>query len=199
MIHTDPSGRFVAVADAGLDRMYVYGINLDTGRLFPAKKPFTTMTAGSAPRHFQFSADGLRLYILCEQDSKVVVANFDAKTGDIAPQQAVSSLTAHFRGSTLAAGILFSPDEHFLYVSNRLGDSLAVFQVAKDGGLTLVDEIWTHADYGRASNLILLAAICSWLTSGVIPSHLSGWIKPQARLASRGILPLLEAQPALSF
>lgn len=150
MIHTDPSGRFVAVADAGLDRMYVYGINLDTGRLFPAKKPFTTMTAGSAPRHFQFSADGLRLYILCEQDSKVVVANFDAKTGDIAPQQAVSSLTAHFRGSTLAAGILFSPDEHFLYVSNRLGDSLAVFQVAKDGGLTLVDEIWTHADYGRA-------------------------------------------------
>ncbi|MBS0959570.1 MULTISPECIES: lactonase family protein [Acetobacter] len=150
MVQADPTGKFVLVADAGLDRMYVWTIDLDTGHLKPAAVPFTNMTPGSAPRHFCFSSDGRRLYILCEQDSKVVVADFDPDTGKIAPRQTVSTVTAHFKGSTLAAGIVLSPDERFLYVSNRLGDSLAVFQMAKDGGLTLVDEIWTHADYGRA-------------------------------------------------
>ncbi|GFE92453.1 lactonase family protein [Acetobacter persici] len=150
MIKTDPSGRFVLVMDAGLDRVYVWTINLQTGKLSPAAVPFTTMTPGSAPRHYVFGSGGKKLYLLCEQDSKVVVADFDPQTGKISPQQTVSSVTAHFRGSTLAAGILLSPDERFLYVSNRLGDSLAVFQVAKDGSLTLVDEIWTHADYGRS-------------------------------------------------
>ncbi|MFT9257726.1 MAG: lactonase family protein [Acetobacter sp.] len=150
MIHADPSGRFVLVADAGLDRVYVWRINMQNGRLIPARVPFVPMTPGSAPRHFQFSADGRRLFILCEQDSKVVVADFDPQSGLITPKQTVSSVTAHFHGSTLAAGILLSPDARFLYVSNRLGDSLAVFQIAADGTLTLVDEIWTHADYGRA-------------------------------------------------
>lgn len=150
MVKSDPSGKYVLVMDAGLDRVYVWNINSNTGKLTPAAVPFTPMSPGSAPRHFEFGADGKKLYLLCEQDSKVVVADFDPKTGKISPQQSVSSLTAHFHGSTLAAGILLSPDEHFLYVSNRLGDSLAVFQVAQDGSLTLVDEIWTHADYGRA-------------------------------------------------
>lgn len=150
MVKADPTGKFVLVMDAGLDRVYVWTINLTTGKLTPAAVPFTTMTPGSAPRHFQFGSEGHKLYLLCEQDSKVVVADFDPQSGKISPVQTVSSVTAHFRGSTLAAGILLSPDERFLYVSNRLGDSLAAFQVAKDGGLTLVDEIWTHADYGRS-------------------------------------------------
>lgn len=150
MVKSDPTGKYVLVMDAGLDRVYVWALNLQTGKLTPAAVPFTPMTPGSAPRHFEFGESGKKLYLLCEQDSKVVVADFDPQSGKILPVQTVSSVTAHFRGSTLAAGILLSPDERFLYVSNRLGDSLAVFQVAKDGGLTLVDEIWMHADYGRS-------------------------------------------------
>ncbi|RBM05418.1 lactonase family protein [Novacetimonas cocois] len=151
MVASDPSGRFVLACDAGLDRVYVWTLDLHTGRLVPdAKAPFINMTPGSAPRHFAFNEKGTMIYILGEQDSKVVAATFNAQTGEIVPQQTVSTVTPHFRGSSLAAGILLSPNGRYLYVSNRLGDSLASFHVNDDGTLNLVDEIWMHADYGRS-------------------------------------------------
>ncbi|GBQ86872.1 MULTISPECIES: lactonase family protein [Asaia] len=150
MIQSDPSGKFVIADDAGLDRVYVWTLNLQTGKLVPAKTPYYDMTPGSAPRHFQFNRSGKLMYNLCEQDSKIVVSAFDPQTGAINNLQSVSTVTSHFRGSTLAAEILISADDRFVYASNRLGDSLAVFKVGEDGTLTLQDEAWMHADYGRA-------------------------------------------------
>lgn len=151
MVASDPSGRFVLACDAGLDRVYVWALDIATGKLRPAATPFINLIPGSAPRHFAFSNDGKIIYILCEQDSKVVVASFDPRTGALTPVQKVSTVTSYFQGSTLAAEILLSPNGRFVYASNRLGDSLAVFRVSpRDGTLTLVDEVWMHADYGRA-------------------------------------------------
>jgi len=150
MIHSDPSGRFVLADDAGLDRVYVWTLDLTAGKLKPAKKPYYDMLPGSAPRHFEFDRTGKILYNLCEQDSKVIVSTFDPSVGSITNLQSVSTVTSHFRGSTLAAEILISASGKFVYASNRLGDSLAVFKIADDGTLTLEDEVWMHADYGRA-------------------------------------------------
>ncbi|MCJ8355551.1 lactonase family protein, partial [Novacetimonas hansenii] len=105
MVASDPSGRFVLACDAGLDRVYVWTLDTHAGRLVPAKTPFIAMTPGSAPRHFAFNEKGTMIYILGEQDSKVVAATFNPQTGEIVPQQTVSTVTPHFRGSTLAAGI----------------------------------------------------------------------------------------------
>jgi len=150
MIATDPSGKFVLADDAGLDRVYEWTLDLKTGKLHPASTPYFDMTPGSAPRHFVFNKAGTIMYNLCEQDSKIVVSSFDPKTGAISARQSVSTVTSHFHGSTLAAEILLSPDGKFVYASNRLGDSLAVFATGPDGTLTLTDEVWMHADYGRA-------------------------------------------------
>lgn len=150
MIDTDPSGRFVLADDAGLDRVYVWTLDEKRGKLVPAETPYYNMTPGSAPRHFVFDHSGRVLYNLCEQNSKVVVSKFDPKTGKITVVQSVSTVTSHFRGSTLAAEILISASGKYIYVSNRLGDSMAVFAVGQDGTLTLQDEVWMHADYGRA-------------------------------------------------
>jgi 6-phosphogluconolactonase len=150
MVQSDPSGNFVLADDAGLDRIYVWRLDLKTGKLSPAKTPYLNMEPGSAPRHFAFNRQGTMLYNLGEQDSRVVVSSFDPQTGEITPRQSVSTVTSHFRGSTLAAEILVGPKGNRLYVSNRLGDSLAVFKIAADGSLTLMEEIWMHADYGRA-------------------------------------------------
>ncbi|MXV44578.1 beta-propeller fold lactonase family protein [Saccharibacter sp. 17.LH.SD] len=150
MIDTDPSGRYVLVDDAGLDRVYVGTLDIERGKLIPAETPYYNMEPGCAPRHFVFDHSGRVLYNLCEQNSKVVVSQFDPKTGKITFIQSVSTVTSHFRGSTLAAEILISASGKFVYVSNRLGDSMAVFEVGQDGTLTLQDEVWMHADYGRA-------------------------------------------------
>jgi 6-phosphogluconolactonase len=150
MVASDPSGHFVVACDAGLDRIYVWTLDLATGKLHPAATPFVPLIPGSAPRHFAFSRDGRTIYILCEQDSKIVVASFDPRTGALTPQQKVSTVTSYFQGSSLAAEILLSPNGRYVYASNRLGDSLAIFRVGSDGSLTLIDEVWMHADYGRA-------------------------------------------------
>ncbi|ANQ43129.1 3-carboxymuconate cyclase [Gluconobacter oxydans] len=150
MIRSDPSGRFVIADDAGLDRVYVWTLNLTTGKLIPAKTPYYDMEPGSAPRHFEFTHSGRIMYNLCEQNSKIVVSSFDPLTGAITNIQTVSTVTPHFRGSTLAAEILISASGKYVYASNRLGDSLAVFAIAADGTLSLQDEVWMHADYGRA-------------------------------------------------
>ncbi|GAN55206.1 6-phosphogluconolactonase [Tanticharoenia sakaeratensis NBRC 103193] len=150
MVSTDPSGRFVLADDAGLDRVYEWTLDLATGTLHPAQTPYFDMTPGCAPRHFAFNKAGTTMYNLCEQDSKVVVSAFNPKTGMITPRQTVSTVTSHFHGSTLAAEILLSPEGKYVYASNRLGDSLAVFEIGADDTLTLVDEVWMHADYGRA-------------------------------------------------
>ena len=48
-------------------------------------------------------------------------------------KQSVSTLPPKFAGSNLASEILLSADGRFLYVSNRLHSSLALFTVAADG------------------------------------------------------------------
>jgi len=150
MIAASPDGRFVLVNDAGLDRVYVWSLDLAKGRLVPAKTPYYEMEPGSAPRHFAFSPNGRLLYNLCEQNSKIVVSNFNPETGEMAKIQEISTLSPDFRGSNLAAEILVSADGRHVYASNRLGDTVAIFAVAADGSLTWQEEIWAHADYGRA-------------------------------------------------
>ncbi|GBQ90152.1 3-carboxymuconate cyclase [Acetobacter nitrogenifigens DSM 23921 = NBRC 105050] len=150
MVQADVAGRFVLVADAGLDRIYVFTLDPDHGTLTPAKIPFHAMEPGSAPRHFCFSPDGKTIYILGEQNSRVVVADYDTDTGAISPRQSISTVTSHFRGSTIAAGIMLHPNGKFLYVTNRLGNSIAVFGVKPDRSLALLDEVWARADYGRS-------------------------------------------------
>ncbi|NHN84382.1 beta-propeller fold lactonase family protein [Acetobacter musti] len=150
MIQADMAAKFVLVADAGLDRVYVWKLDLDKGVLVPAAKPWFDMEPGSAPRHFCFSLDGKVIYILGEQNSRVVVADYDTETGAISPRQTATTVTGRFRGSTIAAEIILHPNGKFLYVTNRLGDSIACFRVKDDGSLELFDEVWEHADYGRA-------------------------------------------------
>ncbi len=150
MVQSDVSGKFVLACDAGLDRVYVWLFDEENGTLKPAEKPWLTMEPGSAPRHFCFSHDGKVIYILGEQDSRVVVADYDPQTGAMQVKQTASTVTAQFRGSTLAAEIILHPTGKFLYVTNRLGNAIACFKVNDDGSITLFDEVWEHADYGRA-------------------------------------------------
>jgi 6-phosphogluconolactonase (cycloisomerase 2 family) len=66
-------------------------------------------------------------------------------------KQSVSTLPPKFAGSNLAGEILVSPDGRFLYVSNRLHSTLAVFAIAADGGLKMTSETWVHAEYPRSA------------------------------------------------
>jgi len=60
MILPDPSGQYVIGADAGRDQIFVWKLDMGTGKL--AEVSVTKSVPGAAPRHFAFSPDGKTLY-----------------------------------------------------------------------------------------------------------------------------------------
>jgi 6-phosphogluconolactonase len=50
----DPSGRFIAVADKGVDRVFIFRLDAANGKLMPNDPPFVATRAGAGPRHIAF-------------------------------------------------------------------------------------------------------------------------------------------------
>jgi 6-phosphogluconolactonase (cycloisomerase 2 family) len=151
MVASDPGGQFVIANDAGLDLTLIWRLDMQAGRLLPSEMPVVEAPSGSAPRHFAFHPNGRYFYNLYEHDAKVAVYDYDPARGAMRLKQSVSTLPPKFAGSNLAAEILVSPDGRFVYVSNRLHNSLAVFAVGADGQLKFTSESWVHADYPRSA------------------------------------------------
>ncbi len=152
MIEADPSGRFVLHVDLGQDRIYVWKFDNQRGTLTPNEPHFVTLPPGDGPRHFHFHPNGRWLYSLQEEGSTVVLFDYDAKKGRLSQRQLISSLPAGFGGSNFCSGILVSDDGRFVYVGNRLHDSIGIFAVGKNGKLSWVDDEPTRGNYPRSFN-----------------------------------------------
>jgi 6-phosphogluconolactonase len=152
MIQADPSGRFVLHADLGLDQIFIWKFNDQTGVLAPNNPPAVSLPAGDGPRHFFFHPNGRWCYSLQEEGSNIVLFDFDAAQGRLAPRQTISSLPPGFAGSNFCSEILVSADGRFVYAGNRLHDSIGIFSVGSNGELSFVDDQWSHADYPRSFN-----------------------------------------------
>ena len=90
------------------------------------------------------------MYSVNEQASTLAFLTYDPSTGTLTPVKEVSALPAGFAGTSFASAVLMAADGKFIYVSNRLHDSIAVFSVTPSGEPTLVWDEWTRADYPRS-------------------------------------------------
>lgn len=118
-------GRFLVVADLGIDALKVYQITEQQLELvFTASLP-----AGSGPRHLTFNSKGDRLYLGSELNNEVFVFEFDTQQGCLDLLQRLSSLPDEFNAESLIAEVALSADGKYLYVSNRGHDSICVFEV----------------------------------------------------------------------
>ncbi|WP_165223585.1 lactonase family protein [Aquisphaera insulae] len=150
MIQADPTGRFVIHTDLGLDRIFVWTFDDRKGTLSSAERPSIALPAGDGPRHFQFHPTSPWLYCVQEEGSNVVLLEFDILTGRLTPRQTISTLPPKFAGSNFCSGIVASADGKFLYVGNRLHDSIAIFSIGAAGMLNYVGEEWTRGSYPRS-------------------------------------------------
>jgi 6-phosphogluconolactonase (cycloisomerase 2 family) len=150
MIHADPTGRFVLHADLGLDTIFVWKFDDEKGTLTANDPPAVTLPPGDGPRHFHFHPNGRWLYSVQEEGSTVVLFDYDAERGRLASRQTVSTLPPGFAGTNFCSEILVSADGRFVYVGNRLNDSIGIFSVDRDGSLAPVGEEWTRGDYPRS-------------------------------------------------
>jgi 6-phosphogluconolactonase len=127
-VEFDPSGRFVVVPDKGLDCMFTYRVDVESGKLLPVGTSVRTRE-GSGPRHIAFHPSGTLAYVINELDSTVTAYNFDGATGGLQPFQLVSSLPDSFTDNNRASEIAITADGRFLYASNRGLDSIALFAI----------------------------------------------------------------------
>ena len=152
MIQADPSGQFVLHVDLGLDKIFVWKFDAEHGKLTPNDPPAISLPPGDGPRHFPFTPAGQWLYVIQEEGSTIVRFDYDPDTGRLIPRQTISTLPPGFAGSNFCSEILVSADGRFVYVGNRLHDTIAVFSVAQYGDLTFVGETATRGNYPRSFN-----------------------------------------------
>ncbi|WGS18779.1 lactonase family protein [Bradyrhizobium sp. ISRA463] len=146
----DPSGRFIAVPDKGLDRIFVFRLDATSGKLTPADPPLVATRAGAGPRHIAFHPQMPFAYVINELSSSVATYRFDPQRGALQPIQILPSLPASYTGNNTGAEIVVAPAGRVVYASNRGHDSIAIFAVDQSNGtLTPVGWALTHAKSPR--------------------------------------------------
>lgn len=143
-------GKYIYASDLGIDKIMVYAVDPQTGKLTPGSVPYAEVKAGDGPRHFAIHPNGNFGYSACELASVVNSFKIVKGTGALVPFERVTMLPADFTGKSYAADIHFSPDGKFLYASNRGHESLAIYAVdAKTGKLTVAGHADTHGKHPR--------------------------------------------------
>jgi 6-phosphogluconolactonase len=141
-IRTDPTNKFVLVADLGIDQIVVYQFDEKTGKLVPNDPPFTKVIGGMGPRHLVFHPNGKRVYGIAELANEVMAFTWDDKQGTLTQFQAVKTLAENFDGPSTAAEIAVRADGKYLYASNRGEDSIVTYAIdARTGELTLKQRV----------------------------------------------------------
>ena len=145
----DPSNRFALAADLGVDRVFVYRLDLDGKSLRHVDGGDAAMAPGAGPRHLTFHPTLPLLYVANELDSTVATLRFDAERGTLSPLDIRSTLPVGWTGTNYPADIHVASNGRALYVSNRGHNSIAVFSVTGAGALALEQTVSTEGDWPR--------------------------------------------------
>ncbi|MBO0357816.1 lactonase family protein [Hymenobacter sp. BT186] len=146
---TDPTNKYAFAVDLGTDKVYGYALNPAQGQLTAQSAPAFTTAPGAGPRHLTFHPNGRYAYLINELNSTVTALAYAAAQGQFRELQTISTLPAGFAENNSCADIHVSPDGKFLYASNRGHNSIAVFRIASDSRLTLVEHESTQGKTPR--------------------------------------------------
>jgi 6-phosphogluconolactonase len=136
MISSDPAGKRVYVTDLGLDRIVIYSFDPASGRLQQIPNGIVKLPKGSGPRHFVFSSDGTKMYVISELNSTISVFDVNAN-GELKSIQTLTTLREGFQGESFCADIHIGKNGDFLYGSNRGENTIVTFRIGSGGTLTL--------------------------------------------------------------
>lgn len=139
-VKLDPTNRFALVADLGLDKLFVYRFNQETGALTQNDPPFVRVSPGSGPRHIAFHPNGKFVYLINEMACTIMSFAWESATGTLTELQTSSTLPSNYQGTNACAEIEVHPNGKFLYASNRGHESLAVFAINDTTGKILLLE-----------------------------------------------------------
>ena len=147
MIAPDPSGRRIYVTDLGLDRIVIYNLD-NNGKLIEISDGIACLAKGAGPRHFTFSSDGQKLYVINELNSTITVFDVN-KEGGLREIQTISTLADDFKGKSFCADIHIGRNGKYLYGSNRGENTIATFRIEHGGKLIPAGRTACGGDWPR--------------------------------------------------
>jgi 6-phosphogluconolactonase len=160
-IQVTNDNRFAIIADLGLDKLFVYQFDANTGSLTPGTSRFVEVNPGAGPRHVAFAPSGKFVYVVNELASTVTVFAYTPGSGALHRQQSIQTLPKDFVGKNTAAEIAVDAQGRFLYVSNRGHDSIAVFSIDTDNGHLKINE-WVSSG-GKTPRHFVIDPTGKWL------------------------------------
>ncbi len=133
-IMIDGSNGYAFAPDLGLDKILIYRLDLENGKLTPNTQPWARVHPGAGPRHLDFHPNGKYAYVINELDSTFTAFRYDEGSGALTEIQTISTLPDDFEGNSHCADIHVHPSGKFLYGSNRGHDSLAICAIDEETG-----------------------------------------------------------------
>jgi 6-phosphogluconolactonase len=131
-VSLSPDNRFVYINDLGSDKIHIYRLNTNTGKLTPAG----TFHAepGYGPRTLHFHTGGKFAYCVNELNSTVTVLAWKAADGSLSPIQTVKLLSegtpiTHGNVTNTGCDAVLTGDGRFAYFANRGDDFLMGFHI----------------------------------------------------------------------
>jgi 6-phosphogluconolactonase len=132
-------GKLLHAVDLGADAIFAHMLDPRSGTIVSTSLAYRA-PAGSGPRHLARHPRLRIAYLVSELANTVTILTARAD-GTFAAKGSVSTLPAGFTGPSTAAHIAVNNSGTRLYVSNRGHDSIAVFAIGADGGLTLLQHV----------------------------------------------------------
>ncbi len=148
MVMSDPLGNHVFVTDLGHDRFVVYEFDAVNGKLIQAENGIVEVGEGSGPRHFTFSADASRMYLINELGSTMMTFSNDHK-GNLTHMQTISTRGFNSVEKNYPGDVHKGENGEYIYGSNRGENSIVIYKVAFDGTLDLAGHITCGGDWPR--------------------------------------------------
>jgi 6-phosphogluconolactonase len=154
----DPTETFLISGDKGSDKILIYHIDYEDGKLHES---FVYRTkSGSGPRHIVFHPHLPVMYVNSEIDSTINAFLFNFENGSIKLIDTVKTIPDpyippdpldHF-AENATADIRVHYSGKFLYVSNRGHNSIASYKIDENGRLEFIEFTSTNGKVPRAIN-----------------------------------------------
>ena len=133
--HLTPDGRFLMVADVGIDQIKIYRFDSHDGKIVHVDTVRSELESG--PKSFRFSKDGKFFYVMHELKNTIDVYSYE--TGDKVPKieklQTVPTTGDDPDPLTAASAIRFEPNEDYLFCSNAGDNTVSMYKRDTETGL----------------------------------------------------------------
>ncbi|MEO8354322.1 MAG: lactonase family protein, partial [Chloroflexota bacterium] len=99
----DPTNRYAVAADLGADKLLIYQMDLENGKLY--KHAEVQVQPGAGPRHLTFHPNGRYAYLINELNSTLNAYRYDSNNGTFEALQTVCTLPSDFKSENLCADV----------------------------------------------------------------------------------------------